>query len=161
MDATKFQEAASGCGLTCEAQPEGDAVILSKGETNLLRVDVVEGVAHFTSLADDPVTGNHAGQALNPSDQKDAHLHASTCARDMAEHLGLKDKEPESEPKAPKAKAELKAEPEAQGYDAMHVDELHKLATEREIEGRSELTTKAQLVKALEKDDKAKAKAGK
>lgn len=40
-------------------------------------------------------------------------------------------------------------------YESMHVDELHKLASEREIEGRSGLTTKADLVKALEKNDKA------
>lgn len=47
-----------------------------------------------------------------------------------------------------------------QDYEALHLDELHKLATEREIEGRSQLTTKADLIKALEKDDKASATKG-
>lgn len=46
---------------------------------------------------------------------------------------------------------------EPNDYESLHVDELHKLAAEREIEGRSGLTTKADLIKAIEKDDKAKA----
>lgn len=43
-------------------------------------------------------------------------------------------------------------------YDAKHVDELHAEAAKRNIEGRSALTTKADLIKALEKDDKSRAK---
>lgn len=48
-------------------------------------------------------------------------------------------------------------QPEAEDYDAMTVAELHSLAADREIEGRSGLTTKADLIRAIEKDDKAKA----
>jgi hypothetical protein len=54
---------------------------------------------------------------------------------------------------APKRQTKAKAaKAESPDYDAMHVDELHKLAAEREIEGRSGLD-KAGLVKALEKSD--------
>lgn len=38
-------------------------------------------------------------------------------------------------------------------YDDMTVEELHKEAADRQIEGRSALTTKADLLKAIAKDD--------
>jgi len=58
----------------------------------------------------------------------------------------------------PKRAAAPAAVTAPEDYESMHVDELHKLATEREIEGRGSLTNKADLVKALEKHDKTKAK---
>lgn len=58
---------------------------------------------------------------------------------------------------APKAAAAPTA-PEEPDYESMTNEELHKAAHDRNIEGRGSLTTKDQLVKALEKDDKAKAK---
>lgn len=44
------------------------------------------------------------------------------------------------------------------GYDEMTVEDLHKEAAARNLEGRGSLTTKADLTKALEKDDKTKGK---
>lgn len=46
---------------------------------------------------------------------------------------------------------------EAPDYEELHVDELHKLATDRNLEGRAGLN-KADLIKLIEKDDKAQAK---
>lgn len=43
-------------------------------------------------------------------------------------------------------------------YPTMTVEELHHEATRRNLDGRSELKTKDQLIAALEKDDKAKKK---
>jgi hypothetical protein len=45
-----------------------------------------------------------------------------------------------------------------QDYDAMTVEDLHKLAADRNIEGRSELKHKDQLVKAHQKFDRAQRK---
>lgn len=44
----------------------------------------------------------------------------------------------------------------ATDYDAMTVEDLHKLASDRNLEGRSELKHKDQLVKALQKHDRKK-----
>jgi hypothetical protein len=41
-------------------------------------------------------------------------------------------------------------------YEAMTVEDLHKLASDRNLEGRSELKHKDQLVKALQKHDRRK-----
>jgi hypothetical protein len=57
-------------------------------------------------------------------------------------------------PKRQATKAKAAKVAEAPDYEEMTVEELHKLAGDREIEGRSALTTKADLVKALEKADK-------
>lgn len=46
----------------------------------------------------------------------------------------------------------------AKNYAELHVDELHAEASRRNIEGRSELKTHDQLVKALEKHDRDAAK---
>lgn len=45
-----------------------------------------------------------------------------------------------------------------QDYDGMTVEDLHKLAADRNIEGRSELKHKDQLVKAHQKFDRAQRK---
>lgn len=45
---------------------------------------------------------------------------------------------------------------EGADYEGMTVEDLHKLASDRNIEGRSELKHKDQLVKALQRNDKAK-----
>lgn len=55
----------------------------------------------------------------------------------------------------------VRAEPEEEeddDYESMTVEQLHKAAADRNLEGRSALTTKDSLVKALTKDDKAKGK---
>jgi hypothetical protein len=46
-----------------------------------------------------------------------------------------------------------------EGYEGQTLEELHKVATERNLEGRAGLN-KADLVKALEKDDRKKAATG-
>ena len=56
---------------------------------------------------------------------------------------------------ADKAKTAEKA---TDAYPTMTVEELHHEATRRNLDGRSELKTKDQLIAALEKDDKAKKK---
>lgn len=61
----------------------------------------------------------------------------------IGEHGWELDSEPEPEPSA-----------EAEGYESWTVEDLRAEASEREIEGRSELTTKADLIKALKKDDR-------
>lgn len=61
------------------------------------------------------------------------------------------DKVGESKP----ARAAAPAEGGPTDYDAMTVEDLHAEATERNIDGRSAMD-KAALVKALQKDDKAK-----
>lgn len=99
-----------------------------------------------TTPEDSPAYG--VDEVVEVSDASAQHF----VSRGVAE---LADKKPV------KLAAPSAAKPESavQDYEAMSNDELHKLATEREIEGRGSLTSKADLVKALEKDDKSATKA--
>lgn len=89
------------------------------------------------------------GQVVEVSDASARHF----VNRGVAEVVGG--------PKAFKAAAPVAAEPEADAapdYEAMTVEELHKVAADRNLEGRGGLN-KADTIKLIEKDDKAKAKA--
>lgn len=59
--------------------------------------------------------------------------------------------------KAAEVSATTTTEDAATDYEELHVDELHKLATDRNLEGRAGLN-KADLIKLIEKDDKAQAR---
>jgi hypothetical protein len=79
---------------------------------------------------------------------EDAELHVK--AVEEFNHLDARKTE---QPVVMKATA-----PKASDYESMTVEELHKEAANRNLEGRSTLTNKELLVKALEKDDKGKGK---
>lgn len=97
-------------------------------------------VVDFAELRGDPVTGEASAR----------HFVNKGVAVEVEERRArAKAAAPAAEKKAEAAEAE------PADYDALTVEDLHKLATEREIEGRGGLTTKADLVDALAKSDKA------
>ena len=73
---------------------------------------------------------------------EEADLSASFAERFI--EAGLAEAVDEAKAKAAKTDA----------YPSMTVEELHHEATRRNLDGRSELKTKDELIKALEKDDK-------
>lgn len=105
---------------------------------------IAEGVAEYPASADTRVVERKAAS----QEAVQAELEAT------------KQRLAELEAQNKKLNAELNevlaAEPKgnADDYDGKTVEELHKLAADRNIEGRSALTTKADLVKALKKSDK-------
>lgn len=73
--------------------------------------------------------------------------------------LSAKDAEKFIEAGLAEALDEAKAKAaETDAYPTMTVEELHHEATRRNLDGRSELKTKDDLIKALTKDDKTKGK---
>jgi hypothetical protein len=91
------------------------------------------------------------GAAIAEAFDEDEEAHAAAVESFGKLDGRKKEKKDAKEPAKPKA-----AEPkEPAGYDDWTAEELHTEAGRRNLEGRSALTTKADLVKALEKDDKA------
>jgi hypothetical protein len=78
--------------------------------------------------------------------------------RGVAVEVDAKDGTPKGVIAQPKAVAsDPVADAEGTDYESMHVDELHKIASDRNLEGRAGLN-KADTIKLIEKDDKAAAK---
>lgn len=71
-----------------------------------------------------------------------------------AELAAIKAQQEETAKAAEAAKPADATKPAVVDYDSWTADELHKEAATREIEGRSSLTTKADLIKALRKADR-------
>lgn len=88
-----------------------------------------------------------AGQVVEVSDASARHF----VNRGVAVVVGSKAH------KAAEVSATTTTEDAATDYEELHVDELHKLATDRNLEGRAGLN-KADLIKLIEKDDKAQAR---
>lgn len=93
---------------------------------------------------DDAETLLNAKLAEEFDDGNEMHIRAV----EEFNHLDARKKEQPVVMKATKAAAT--------DYEAQTVEELHAEASKRNLEGRSALTNKELLIKALEKDDKAK-----